>query len=291
MKHLATTAVQYPSSVSPPNTSITFKSPPRYKHLSKTHEEAASSLVISTLHPYPTPDHVRLSSFYGLPLPHWLVELTAREAPPLADGLKFELHTLPVDAKAVADGDTVTVYVSASDARESSRVPQNVQMAAVECNKARAERNYTKADALQKQLTHAGYRVVHIDNQDILARKYRIRLRGIDAAELSMPYGKEAKDELVKIIEGKRLKILIYGEDRYGRFVGDVYCNGMFMQELLLKKGLAWHYTDYDKRPELEKWEKDARAKRVGLWESSYPEMPWVWRKDQRENRHSRAHV
>ncbi|XP_076953456.1 putative 38.1 kDa protein [Bidens hawaiensis] len=164
-------------------------------------------------------------------------------------------------------------------------------MAAGELNEARAERNHIKTDALQKQITHAGYRVVHIDNQDILARKYRIRLRGIDAPKRSMPYGKEAKDELVKIIEGKRLKILVFGEDRYGRFVGDVYCNGMFVQESLLKKGLAWHYTSYDKRPELEKWEKDARAKRVGLWGSSNPEMPWVWRKIRRENSYLRVHV
>lgn len=58
--------------------------------------------------------------------------------------------------------------------------------------------------------------------------------RGIDAPESAMPYGKEAKDELVKIINGKCLKILIYGEDRYGRFVGDIYCNGILVQVIWL---------------------------------------------------------
>ncbi|KAJ0533746.1 hypothetical protein HanIR_Chr09g0411931 [Helianthus annuus] len=53
----------------------------------------------------------------------------------------------------VADGDTVTVYVSTSDARETSRVPQEVQMAAVERIEALTERNYTKADLLQKRIT------------------------------------------------------------------------------------------------------------------------------------------
>ncbi|KAF5814539.1 hypothetical protein HanRHA438_Chr03g0124331 [Helianthus annuus] len=86
--------------------------------------------------------------FYVLRLPHLLVD-----APSLVDGIKFELHTLPVDAKAVADGNTVTVYVSTSDARESSRVPQEVQMAAVERIEALTERNYTKADSLQKRIT------------------------------------------------------------------------------------------------------------------------------------------
>ncbi|KAI3751243.1 hypothetical protein L2E82_22291 [Cichorium intybus] len=225
-----------------------------------------------------------LLSFYGLPLVDSLVELTAGEAPPLPDGLKFELHTLPVDPRAVADGDGVTVYVSTSDARESSRVPLEIQMAAVERKEARAQRNYTRADSLHTQIKNAGYGVLHIDNEEILARKYRIRLRGIDAPENAMPYGKEAKDELVKIIDGKCLKILIFDEDQYGRFVGDMYCNGVFVQELMLKKGLAWHYTAYDKRPELAKWEKSARAKRIGLWASSNPEMPWEWRKNRREH-------
>ncbi|KAL7584031.1 staphylococcal-like nuclease CAN2 isoform X1 [Lactuca sativa] len=265
-----------------------------YKKLSKAWRESkpppktpeeASRLVIRTLQRHQRPDIEGILSFYGLPLPHSLVELTAGDAPPLADGLKFELHTLPVDARAVADGDTVTVYVSTSDAPESSRVPQEVHMAAVERNEARAHKNYTKADALQKQIKDAGYGVLHINNEEILARKYRIRLRGIDAPESAMPYGKEAKDELVKIIDGKCLKILIFDEDQYGRFVGDIYCNGIFVQELMLKKGLAWHYTAYDKRPELEKWEKSARAKRIGLWASSNPEMPWEWRKNRREHR------
>ena len=63
-----------------------------------------------------------------------------------------------MDEKAVADGDTVTVYVSTSTPREAACVPQDVQAAAVERAKARAQRNYTKADALHKQITDAGYR-------------------------------------------------------------------------------------------------------------------------------------
>ncbi|KAI7744931.1 hypothetical protein M8C21_016830 [Ambrosia artemisiifolia] len=274
MTDYLTTTTAFPPALI--NTSIIpFISPLRYR-------QEPSTLVVHT-----EPDLDRLLSC----LPHLLVELRAGEAPSLTDGLKFELRTLPVDAKAVADGDTVTVYVSTLDGRESSRVPRQVEVAAVERSEALAERNYSKADALQKQITDAGYRLMHVDNQEILAREYRIRLRGIDAPERSMPYGKEAKDELVKIIEGKCLKILVFGKDRYGRFVGDVYCNGIFVQESLLKKGLAWHYTDYDKRPELEKWEKDARAKRVGLWASTKPETPWEWRKSRRENRHPRVHA
>lgn len=64
-----------------------------------------------------------------------------------------------VDAKAVADGDTVTVYVSTADPRESSCVPNEVQMAAIQRSKAREKKNYTKADALHKKIIDAGYRL------------------------------------------------------------------------------------------------------------------------------------
>ncbi|XP_058007826.1 staphylococcal-like nuclease CAN2 isoform X2 [Hevea brasiliensis] len=198
---------------------------------------------------------------------------------------RHQTADVEVDAKAVPDGDTISVYVSTADPRESSCVPRDVQMAAVQRSKARADRNYERADALHKKIIDSGYRVIKVQNEEILARKYRIRLRGIDAPESSMPYGKEAQEELVKLIQGKCLRIFVYEEDRYGRSVGDVYCNGIFAQEVMLKKGLAWHYTAYDQRFELATWEKEARAKRVGLWASSNPEKPWEWRKDRREGR------
>lgn len=45
-----------------------------------------------------------------------------------------------------------------------------------------------------------------------------------------MPYGKEAKEELVRLVQGKSLKISIYDSDRYGRLVGDLDCDGVFVQ-------------------------------------------------------------
>lgn len=49
-----------------------------------------------------------------------------------------------------------------------------------------------------------------------------------------MPYGKEAKIELTKAVQGKSLRVLVYGEDRYGRCVGDIYCNGIFVQVFII---------------------------------------------------------
>lgn len=55
-------------------------------------------------------------------------------------------------------------------------------------------------------------------------------IRGIDAPESAMPYGKESKEELVKLVQGKCLRVLVYDVDRYGRSVGDIYCNDVFVQ-------------------------------------------------------------
>ncbi|CAL4958436.1 unnamed protein product [Urochloa decumbens] len=207
----------------------------------------------------------------------------AAPPPPKPQGAKFELHTLPIDPKSVADGDTINVYVDTADPRESGSVPREVQKAAAERTKARAAKNYQKADALQKVIVDAGYRPVpNARGEEVLAKKYRIRLRGIDAPESAMPYGKEAKEALLKLVQGKSLKVYVYDQDRYGRCVGDIYCDGVFVQEQMLKKGFAWHYTAYDQRPELAKWEKQAQTGRKGLWASSKPQKPWEWRKDKR---------
>ncbi|KAL5987850.1 hypothetical protein ACLOJK_035606 [Asimina triloba] len=243
----------------------------------KTPEDAAK-LIAETLKGHKKADVQGLLVYYSLPFPQALPEVS-----PCLKGVQFVLQTIPVDAKAVADGDTITVYVDTKDPRESGSVPIEVHEAAIRRSKARARRNYTEADALQKIIVDAGYRVINFqNNEDILARKYRIRLRGIDAPESAMPFGKQAKEELVKLVQGKCLNIYVYDEDRYKRCVGDVYCNGTFVQEIMLKKGLAWHYTAYDQRPEFASWEKDARAARVGLWASPNPEKPWEWRKDRR---------
>lgn len=250
----------------------------------KTPEEAAQ-LIIQTLKRHQKADVNGLLEFYGLPHPHTLVEPSTRAPSSMPDGVKFELHTLPVDEKAVSDGDTITVYVSAADPRESSLLPREVQVLATQRSKARAQKDYAKADALHKKIIDLNYRMINVQNEEVLARKYRIRLRGIDAPESAMPYGKQAKEELAKLVQGKCLRVLVYGEDLYSRSVGDVYCNGIFAQEMMLKKGLAWHYAAYDHRTELANWEKAARAKRVGLWASPNPEEPWNWRKNRRQGR------
>ena len=63
-----------------------------------------------------------------------------------------------MDAKAVADGDTITVYVNMANYQESVNVPQEVQKAVIERTKAWVAKNCQRANALQKIILDAGYR-------------------------------------------------------------------------------------------------------------------------------------
>lgn len=247
--------------------------------------EAAANLIVRTLKRNQNADVEGILAFYGLPSPQSPAETFSAPSSLPEEEVKFKLYTLPVDARAVVDGDGLTVYVDTADPRESASVPLEIQEAAIERSRARAVKNYSKADALHKRIIDEGYRVIKVpNNEEILGKKYRIRLRGIDAPEGLMPYGKEAKDELVKLIKGKRLQIHVYGYDQYDRCVGDVYCDDVFVQEKLLKRGCAWHYVAHDQRPEFSKWEKVARNAQRGLWALPDPEEPWKWRKDRRND-------
>ncbi|KAI3884496.1 hypothetical protein MKW92_028814 [Papaver armeniacum] len=234
--------------------------------------EQASRLVTQTLEMADDVE-IGLLKFYGLPIPHDRVEvrsLVVFPPPPPPEQVKYIVCL--VDARNVSDGDCLMVYVDIADTREASDVPMVVQIAISERLKARAFKDYAKVDALYKMIVDAGYRLLRgANNADILAKKYRIRLRGIDSPKNKMHYGKEAKEELTNLVQGQCLTIGVYGEDKYGRLVGD---------EVMLKKGCAWQNASFGSRPELRKWEMEARAARLGLWAMSNREKPWEWRKN-----------
>ncbi|TVU27392.1 hypothetical protein EJB05_30001, partial [Eragrostis curvula] len=161
-----------------------------------------------------------------------------------------------VSHKCIGDGDGFTAYVDTTDPRVSATVPLEVHELVIARTKARNDRDYQTADALLNTIGEAGYKIITISGEEILARKYRIRMRGIDAPELKMPYGKESKNALMKLIGGRSVTIYVYGQDQFGRYVGDIYCDNVFVQEQMLKCGHAHHFKTYDKRPDGRKRQK-----------------------------------
>ncbi|KAH7436128.1 hypothetical protein KP509_05G003900 [Ceratopteris richardii] len=267
-----------------------------------SNREEAFQLVSQTLKGHRKADVEGLLSFYGLgpstgstvpvnvPLIGVSVPATVINSGesiavgPLPKGVQYELHTLPMEDNAVADGDTLTVYVdTCNNPREAAAVPSDISNAFARWQTAQLQNDRKTVESVHKEIKKAGYKVLETkDGKGVLAHRYRVRLRGIDAPESKMPFGPQSKAMLQELVQGQSLRLLVYTLDRYGRIVADVFCKKGFVQEILLKNGACWHYFAYDKRPELSKWEEEARNKRIGLWAEPNPVKPWEYRQDNR---------
>lgn len=122
-----------------------------------------------------------------------------------------------------------------------------------------------------------------------------IRLAGIDAPEKGMAFGNVSKQSLSDMAFGKTVTVEWHKKDRYGRLVGKIMVDGLDANLEQVKKGLAWHYKDYQgeqspaDKDAYASAENDARAARSGLWADPDPIAPWTYRKMKRETPQARA--
>ena len=128
-------------------------------------------------------------------------------------------------------------------------------------------------------------RVVHVHDGDSLTvidhgKKIRVRLAGIDAPELSQPYGWKALRSLSKLCRGKDATLVERGKDEDGRMLASVTCEKTDASAEQVKKGLAWVFRTYlPLGSPLYELETSARLMQRGLWRDSDPVPPWEWRK------------
>jgi micrococcal nuclease len=77
-------------------------------------------------------------------------------------------------------------------------------------------------------------RQVHvIDGDTIRTGAERVRIRGLDAPELTEPGGQEAQERLRQLLGDGTIRIVPYGKDSYDRSVADVFVNGRNVAEVL----------------------------------------------------------
>ena len=113
-------------------------------------------------------------------------------------------------------------------------------------------------------------------------KQHRIRLHGIDAPETQggQPWSPKSKDSLASMIAGKTVTVDVRDTDRYGRYIGVVSTADITDVNLeMLKAGMAWHYSYYDKTPAYKKAHEHAKKSRKGLWSDPSPINPYDWRK------------
>jgi micrococcal nuclease len=113
--------------------------------------------------------------------------------------------------------------------------------------------------------------------------KLKVRLSGIDCPEtpkinqktgkinkIGQPFGQEAHDFTTDMILGKRIKIVVYGRDKYRRDLCFIFKDDLNINIELVKKGLAEVYRGKGAikayRIELETAEKEARGNPRGIW-------------------------
>lgn len=119
---------------------------------------------------------------------------------------------------------------------------------------------------------------------------WKVRLAEIDAPEMDQPWGKRAKQALSAKIFAKKVRIIVAGKDRYGRWIGWIYLEERNINREMVLDGHAWAYRKYLKDRTLIDAESTARRKRQGLWSllESQQTAPWKWRRmGSRQSPHS----
>jgi len=114
---------------------------------------------------------------------------------------------------------------------------------------------------------------------------HKVRLFGVDTPEKHQPFGTQAKKFTSETVFRKQVEVEPVDTDRYGRTVGIVRFGGRSLNEELVRAGMAWVYLAYCKRPVCDGWkavEKQASARRVGLWKDPHPVPPWEFRRAKR---------
>lgn len=110
------------------------------------------------------------------------------------------------------------------------------------------------------------------------------RFAGIDAPESDQPYGKQAAAELRGMVKGRQITVVFENVDRYGRIVGDIWIDSLFINRELVARGAAWFYPQFARDDALFRVEEEARDARRGLWALPAADRtePWVWRERKR---------
>jgi endonuclease YncB( thermonuclease family) len=139
--------------------------------------------------------------------------------------------------------------------------------------------------AEQQPAQHSGeFRVVRVADGDTLTLmgsdgiELTVRLRGIDAPELGQPYGYEAKEALQRIVQSANVRLDEPTKEKYGRYLANVFAGELWINKAMIQSGDAWcdQVNAFDRS--LYSTEREARDAKRGLWSTTNPTPPWIWR-------------
>lgn len=114
--------------------------------------------------------------------------------------------------------------------------------------------------------------------------QHKIRLAGIDAPEKAQAFGQASKKSLSDLIFNKQVNVYWEKKDRYQRVLGKVILEEQDICLEQVKRGMAWHYKQYQRdqtqedRMKYDLAEKESRAEKLGLWADESPVEPSKFR-------------
>ena len=119
-------------------------------------------------------------------------------------------------------------------------------------------------------------RVIDGDTYEVLlnGKKQPIRLMNVDAPELKQAFGSVVKDSLNHLLKIKTVEISALKLDLYGRLLVQINYQGKALDSLLVAKGWAWCYEEYNTNKTLPTLQILATAQRKGLWRCHKPVPP-----------------
>ena len=127
--------------------------------------------------------------------------------------------------------------------------------------------------------------------------EHSVRMYGIDAPETAQKRGGSSKQQLERILRGKRdWRLHVIDRDHYQRLVGLIYREDdssmfrnhdgtglMSANHEMVRTGWAHWYEEYgDKIGEFENLERYAKSERLGVWQDDEIVYPWDFRKRRR---------
>jgi endonuclease YncB( thermonuclease family) len=111
------------------------------------------------------------------------------------------------------------------------------------------------------------------------AENIKVRLAEIDAPEKGQPWAIRSKRHLAQLCIKKTAELRPVAQDRYGRTVAHVQCNGVDANTEQVRAGMAWVFDHHVEDWTLFGVQRDARAAKAGLWADAAPVPPWEWRR------------
>ncbi len=107
-----------------------------------------------------------------------------------------------------------------------------------------------------------------------------VRLACIDAPELKQPFGDYSRVELSRLLQGNNLKLLrpYNALDKYDRYICNVYSDSGFVNMEMVRRGMAFVYSQYCSNDNFVLAEQEAFFNGVGV-HSITMLRPWEYRK------------